>query len=76
MKQCLNCKREFKDEVVFCPFDGYPLGIRGEFDKLLGQTLDHKFRLDEKVGEGGMGRVYNSTLSILIFEKIRAGRVS
>ncbi|HEY7543858.1 MAG TPA: bifunctional serine/threonine-protein kinase/formylglycine-generating enzyme family protein [Blastocatellia bacterium] len=61
MKQCLTCNKEFKDEVLYCPFDGTLLVSRGEPDKLLGTTLDHKFRLDEKVGEGGMGKVYRAT---------------
>lgn len=61
MKQCLTCNKEFKDEVLYCPFDGALLVTSREPDKLLGTTLDHKFRLDEKVGEGGMGKVYRAT---------------
>jgi serine/threonine-protein kinase len=61
MKQCLTCKKEFKDEVLYCPFDGTSLVAISEPDKLVGATLDHKFRLDEKVGEGGMGKVYRAT---------------
>ncbi len=61
MKQCLTCNKEFKDEVLYCPFDGTSLVTSREPDKLLGATLDHKFRLDEKVGEGGMGKVYRAT---------------
>ncbi|MEW6208312.1 MAG: bifunctional serine/threonine-protein kinase/formylglycine-generating enzyme family protein [Acidobacteriota bacterium] len=61
MKQCLTCKKEFKDEVLYCPFDGTLLTASREPDKLVGTTLDHKFRLDEKVGEGGMGKVYRAT---------------
>jgi serine/threonine-protein kinase len=61
MKRCVNCNREFKDGVSFCPYDGFALGPAEERDPLVGRTLDYKFRLDEKIAEGGMGRVYKAT---------------
>jgi len=61
MKQCPNCKRELKDQLVFCPFDGAPLKDKSAADEFVGLLLDDKYRLDEKVGEGGMGTVYRAT---------------
>lgn len=61
MKQCPNCKRELKDQLVFCPFDGAPLKDKSAADEFIGLLLDDKYRLDEKVGEGGMGTVYRAT---------------
>ncbi|MFY9570979.1 MAG: serine/threonine-protein kinase, partial [Blastocatellia bacterium] len=61
MKQCPNCKRELKDQLVFCPFDGEPLSDKNKIDEFVGTLLEDKYRLEEKVGEGGMGTVYRAT---------------
>lgn len=61
MKQCPLCKREMKDQLLFCPFDGQTLASADPGDRFIGLILENKYRIDEKVGEGGMGKVYRGT---------------
>ncbi len=50
-----------------CPDDGTPLQadstVAGNIpvDPLIGRTLDDKYRLDDRLGTGGMGTVYRAT---------------
>lgn len=59
MKRCVLCGKEFHDEMRFCPFDGGALETM-EQDAFIGQTLDGKYYIEAKIGEGGMGAVYRA----------------
>ncbi len=59
MKRCVICGKEFHDQMRFCPFDGGALEAI-EQDAFIGQTLDGKYYIEAKIGEGGMGAVYRA----------------
>ncbi len=59
MKTCPTCKQNFEDNVEFCPDDGQKLRrAASKEDALVGSVLDHRYIVEEKIGEGGMGSVY------------------
>ena len=59
MKKCPKCGIEYPDTTTLCPADG--VGLEKSTDSLLGQTLADKYRIDERLNEGGMGTVYRGT---------------
>ena len=59
MKACPKCGAEYPDTTTLCPSDGSALAKTD--DTLLGQVLAEKYRIDERISEGGMGTVYRGT---------------
>lgn len=66
MRQCPNCKQEFDSGVVFCPTDGERLLVpedeedEEEVDPLIGELIDNKYLIEEKVARGGTATVYRA----------------
>ena len=71
MKSCPKCGAEYPDTTTLCPSDG--IALEKTDDSLLGQTLAGKYRIDERLSEGGMGTVYKGTH--VLMDKIVAVKV-
>jgi serine/threonine protein kinase len=59
MKKCPKCGRTFEAANTLCPSDGSVL-VKTK-DTLVGRTLADKYRVAERISEGGMGTVYRGT---------------
>ena len=62
-KVCPECKSTYPADVDFCPQDGMKLRLQrtDDQDDMIGRTLDGRWIIEEKIGEGGMGSVYKGS---------------
>lgn len=67
MRHCPNCGTKFTNQEAFCPYDGTPTAAdtKDNVDPWVGVVVDSRYRIESRIGEGGMGIVYAATHVLL-----------
>jgi len=56
---CGRCRASYPERYRICPRDGDAL-TRTTIDPLLGAVLDGRYRIEDQIGKGALGRVYRA----------------
>jgi serine/threonine-protein kinase len=63
VKSCAQCKARFPGNTPRCPLDGAPLVELP--DPFIGKTIGGRYRIESKIGAGGMATVYKASHDLL-----------
>ena len=66
-RTCPQCGARFGAGTLFCPLDGASLRPVSSGSDLVGQLIDDRYYIEQRLGEGGMGEVY-------VAHQVRTGR--
>ncbi|MGF1466049.1 MAG: serine/threonine-protein kinase [Sandaracinaceae bacterium] len=61
LRRCTTCGEAYPASFRVCPMDSSPLGVNGQNeDPLIGTVLAGTYRIERRLGRGGMGRLYEA----------------
>jgi serine/threonine-protein kinase len=58
VKVCAQCGSRYDDDGQYCPADGAQLRVISPPDIVTGTVIDERYRIERRLGSGGMGVVY------------------
>jgi eukaryotic-like serine/threonine-protein kinase len=62
---CPSCGAQARQVSTYCPECGAAVAVQPEVDEHVGRTVAKKFKIEQLIGEGGMGKVYRARVLTL-----------